>query len=74
MMPRNMRLAPRDAVLPALVLVGLLAGCDAGEVARPMMPAPIIMKDARLDFTRRVAPEDRASNVLPVLFATPRAP
>jgi esterase/lipase superfamily enzyme len=39
-----------------------------------MMPAPIIMQDARLDFTRRVVPEDRQTNSVPVLFATPRAP
>src|SRR5512139_2281558 len=73
-MPTNLRFVPRAAALPAVALVALLAGCDSGDVARPMMPAPIIMKDARLDFTRRVAPEDRASNVLPVLFATPRVP
>ena len=73
-MPSNLRFVPCAAALPALALVALLAGCDSGEVARPMMPAPIIMKDARIDFTRHVALEDRASNVLPVLFATPRAP
>ena len=39
-----------------------------------MMPAPIIMKDARLDFTRRVAPEDRQTNSVRVLYATPRVP
>src|SRR5262249_13980160 len=32
-------------VLSVLAAAGLLAGCDAGDVARPMMPAPIIMKD-----------------------------
>jgi esterase/lipase superfamily enzyme len=73
-MPRNVWFVPRAAALPALALVTLLAACDSGEVARPMMPAPIIMKDVRLDFTRRVAPEDRQTNNVPVLFATPRAP
>jgi esterase/lipase superfamily enzyme len=55
-----------------LLFLGLLAGCDSAEVARPMMPAPIIMKDARLDFTRLVAPEDRQTNSVRVLYATPR--
>jgi esterase/lipase superfamily enzyme len=56
-----------------LALTGLLAGCDATEVSRPMMPAPIIMRDPRLDFTRLVAPEHRDTDVR-VLYATPRAP
>lgn len=64
----------RAAVLPGLALIGLLGGCASDEVALSMMPAPIIMQDARLDFTRHVAPEDRKSNVVPVLFATTRAP
>ena len=37
------------------------------------MPAPIIMKDPRLDFARRVSPEDRDTDVR-VLYATTRAP
>ena len=37
------------------------------------MPAPIIMRDPRFDFTRLVAPEDRDTDVR-VLFATNRAP
>jgi esterase/lipase superfamily enzyme len=74
LMPRNVWLVPRAAILPALALGGLLAGCDSGDVARPMMPAPIIMKDARLDFTRRVAPDDRQTNIVPVLYATTRKP
>jgi len=73
-MPRNVWLLPCAAVLPALALVGVLGGCASDEVAHSMMPAPIIMKDARLDFTRRVVPEDRRTNSVPVLFATPRAP
>jgi esterase/lipase superfamily enzyme len=64
----------RAAVLSGLALIGLLAGCGSGDVAWTMMPAPIIMKDARFDFTRYVAPEDRTSNVVPVLYATTRAP
>src|SRR5262249_22743475 len=60
-------------VLSVLAAAGLLAGCDSSEVARPMMPAPIIMKDPRLDFTRLVAPENRTTDVR-VLYATTRAP
>src|SRR5215831_18362149 len=60
-------------VLGVLVLAGLLVGCDGGDVARPMMPAPIVMKDERLDFTRLVAPENRTTDVR-VLYATTRAP
>ena len=37
------------------------------------MPAPVIVKDERLDFSRRVAPEDRDADVR-VLYATTRAP
>src|SRR5215471_4698285 len=60
-------------VLSVLAIAGVLAGCDAGDVARPMMPAPVIMKDPRLDFTRLVAPENRTTDVR-VLYATTRAP
>jgi len=67
---RGMR---RAAVLPSLALLGLLAGCDSGDVARPMIPPPIIMQDPRLDLTRLVVPENRKADVL-VLYATPRAP
>ena len=63
----------RAAVFLGGVLAGLLLGCDSGEVPRTMMPAPIIMKDPRLDFTRRVAPKDRDRDVR-VLYATARAP
>jgi esterase/lipase superfamily enzyme len=56
-----------------LVLAVLVAGCDSSDVARPMMPAPIIMKDPRLDFTRLVAPENRNTDVR-VLYATSRTP
>jgi esterase/lipase superfamily enzyme len=63
----------RAAILGVLAFASLLAGCDAGDVARPMMPAPIIMKDSRLDFTRLVAPENRTTDVR-VLYATTRVP
>jgi esterase/lipase superfamily enzyme len=56
-----------------LALAALLAGCDSPDVARPMMPAPIIMKDSRLDFTKLVAPENRNADVR-VLYATSRMP
>ena len=62
----------RVVVLSALALVGLLAGCEA-DVTWTMMPAPIIMKDSRFDFTRLVAPDDRDTDVR-VLYATTRAP
>src|SRR5262249_27687075 len=38
-----------------------------------MFPAPIVVKDPRLDFTRFVAPEHRTTNVR-VFYATTRAP
>ena len=63
----------RAAVLPVLALVGLLAGCGSDERTWTMMPAPVIMKDARFDFTRLVAPEDRDTDVR-VFYATTRAP
>lgn len=56
-----------------LLLLAVLAGCDSSDVARPMMPAPVIMKDSRLDFTRLVAPENRNTDV-GVLYATRRTP
>lgn len=61
------------ALVLALVLAGALAGCDSPDVARPMMPAPIIMKDPRLDFTKLVTPENRNTDVR-VLYATSRTP
>ena len=56
-----------------LLLVGLLFGCAAGERYWTMFPAPILMKDPRLDFTRFVAPENRDTDVR-VFYATTRAP
>jgi esterase/lipase superfamily enzyme len=61
----------RVAIL--LLLAVMLVGCDSPDVARPMMPAPIIMKDPRLDFTKLVAPENRNADVR-VLYATSRTP
>ena len=63
----------RAVVLAVLALFSLLAGCGNGDVTWTMMPAPVIMKDARFDFTRLVAPEDRDTDVR-VLYATTRAP
>jgi len=59
-------------VLACAALAGPLSGCG-GEVMVRMIPAPIVMSDERLDFTQRVAPEDRTTSV-GVLFATNRAP
>jgi esterase/lipase superfamily enzyme len=56
-----------------LALVALLIGCDGGERSWTMFPAPILLKDPRLDFTRFVAPEHRDTDVR-VLYATTRAP
>ena len=55
-----------------LALLCLVAGCES-DVTWTMMPAPIIMKDPRFDFTRLVVPEDRDTDVR-VLYATTRAP
>ncbi len=56
-----------------LALLGALAGCGADDVTWTMMPAPVIVKDPRLDFARRVSPADRDTDVR-VLYATTRAP
>src|SRR5262249_51788267 len=57
-----------------LLLVALCVGCgDGGERGWTMFPAPILMKDPRLDFTRFVAPEHRDIDVR-VFYATTRAP
>jgi esterase/lipase superfamily enzyme len=62
----------RIAILAALT-IGVLAGCNGGERSWTMFPAPILQQDPRLDFTRRVVPERRETDVR-VLFATTRAP
>ena len=60
--------------IPAgLTLLGLLGGCGTEDATWTMMPAPIIMMDPRIDFTHRVAPENRDTDVC-VLYATTRAP
>src|SRR5215467_11707323 len=61
----------RGALLLALVM--LTGGCRGDEPEWTMFPAPIIMQDPRLDFTRFVAPENHTTDVS-VLFATTRAP
>jgi esterase/lipase superfamily enzyme len=58
----------------ALALVALLCGCGDDRDRRwTLFPAPILMKDPRLDFTRLVAPEHRDPDVR-VFYATTRAP
>src|SRR4029450_13060478 len=63
----------RISILYVLALVGVLVGCDGGERDLTMFPAPILMQDPRLDFTRFVAPEHRDTDVR-VFYATTRAP
>jgi esterase/lipase superfamily enzyme len=67
------RAARRGAAGVAIVFAALLAGCGDGEVRWTMMPPPVVVTDPRLDFARRVAPEDRDTDVR-VLYATTRAP
>jgi len=69
----NRRRFNRVTIVLGLALLGFVSGCGDSEVAWTMMPAPIIMKDARLDFARRVAAEDRDADVR-VLYLTTRAP
>src|SRR5262245_48188660 len=57
----------------ALLALVALIGCGDGDRRWTMFPAPILMKDARLDFTRFVTPERRTTDV-GVFYATPRAP
>ncbi len=63
----------RIAGLLLLAGAGLLVVCNRGEHAPTMFPAPILLQDPRLDFTRFVAPEHRDLDVR-VLYATTRAP
>jgi esterase/lipase superfamily enzyme len=54
------------------LVVALAAACGQNPV-RSMVPTPIVIQDERLDFSRTVPPERRATEVS-VLFATKRAP
>ena len=56
-----------------LSVAALLVGCGDGDRSWTMFPAPVVMKDPRLDFTRFVAPEHRTTDVQ-VFYATTRAP
>src|SRR5262249_32540453 len=62
----------RSAAAVAIALAALSASCSQ-TVVRTMIPTPILLQDERLDFTRIVPPQRRASEVS-VFFATPRAP
>ena len=62
----------RLATAMALVLATLPASCSQ-TIVRRMVPTPIVMQDPRLDFSRIVAPDRRATEVS-VFFATTRAP
>ena len=62
----------RPAAVTGLALAALAAACSQ-NVARRMVPTPLIMQDERLDFSQTVPPERRATEVS-VLFATTRAP
>jgi len=55
-----------------LALAAVAASCARGPV-RTMPPSPIVMQDARLDFSRLVPPEERTTE-MNVLFATTREP
>jgi esterase/lipase superfamily enzyme len=58
----------------ALACAALLLGCgDGGERSWTMFPAPIVVKDPRLDFSRLVAPE-RQEGEVKSYYATTRAP
>jgi esterase/lipase superfamily enzyme len=71
-MPALLNRISRLAAVAALALAALSASCS-GNVVRTMIPSPIVMQDGRLDFSRIVLPENRATAVS-VLFATTRAP
>jgi esterase/lipase superfamily enzyme len=60
--------------LAVLAVAALLLACGRdGERSFTMFPAPIVVKDARLDFARFVEPERREADV-DVFYATTRAP
>ena len=56
-----------------LSVAALLVGCGDGDRGWTMFPAPVVMKDPRLDFSRFVAPEHRTTDVQ-VFYATTRGP
>src|SRR5262245_46680542 len=56
-----------------LALAALMGGCSSDPPGWTMFPAPIIMQDSRLDFTRFVAPQNHRTD-MDVLYATTRAP
>ena len=58
--------------MAAIAVAAFSASCNQ-NVVRTMIPSPIVMQDERLDFSRVVLPERRATEVS-VLFATTRAP
>ena len=62
----------RRTAVAGLALAALAAACTR-HVVRTMVPAPIVMQDERLDFSRTVVAERRRTEVS-VLFATTRAP
>src|SRR5215472_9976441 len=62
----------RVALVSLLALAAVLASCVRSPL-RTMAPSPVVMQDARLDFSRPVPPEDRSTEVS-VLFATTREP
>ena len=62
----------RFALAALLALAAVSSSCARAPV-RTMIPSPIVMQDERLDFSRVVLPEKRATEVS-VLFATTRAP
>jgi len=68
---RRTRMSHWSAV-GGLALAALSAACSQ-NIVRRMFPAPIVMQDERLDFSRTVLPERRETEVS-VLFATTRAP
>jgi esterase/lipase superfamily enzyme len=57
----------------ALVALAALSSACSQNPVRNMVPTPIVMQDARLDFFRNLPPERRVPEVH-VLFATNRAP
>jgi esterase/lipase superfamily enzyme len=56
----------------ALCVAASPFGCSR-QIVLTMVPAPIVMQDERLDFSRDVLPESRGTSV-GVFFATTRAP